>query len=95
MQPGAHHVLFYDYVPDILERRAPHREAHLARLREWAADSRMVAAGALGDPPTGAAIVFRVDDPAEIEEYVEGDPYVIAGLVEGYRVVPWALAVTG
>jgi hypothetical protein len=23
-------LLHYDYVPDILERRAPHREAHLA-----------------------------------------------------------------
>jgi uncharacterized protein YciI len=95
MQTGAHHVLFYDYVPDILERRGPHREAHLERLRQWAADGRMLAAGALGDPPTGAAIVFRVDDPEQIEEYVEGDPYVVAGLVTGYRVVPWALAVTG
>ena len=95
MDTGAHHVLFYDYVPDILERRGPHRDGHLARLREWAADGRMVAAGALGDPPSGAAIVFRVDDPAVIEDYVEGDPYMIAGLVEAYRVVPWALAVAG
>jgi len=55
----------------------------------------MVAAGALGDPPTGAAIVFRVDDPAVIEDYVEGDPYMTAGLIDSYRVVPWALAVAG
>ncbi len=95
MDTGAHHVLFYDYVPDILERRGPHRDGHLAWLREWAADGRMVAAGALGDPPTGAAIVFHVDDPAVIEDYVAGDPYVIAGLVDSYRVVPWALAVAG
>jgi uncharacterized protein len=95
MQTGVHHVLFYDYVPDILDRRGPHREAHLDGLRRWAADGRMVAAGALGDPPTGAAIVFRVDDPVQIQEYVEADPYVVAGLVTAYRVVPWALAVTG
>lgn len=94
METGAHHVLFYDYVPDIVERRGPYRDAHLARLREWAADGRMLAAGALGDPPTGAAIVFRVDDPAQIEEYVAGDPYVAAGLVTGHRVVPWTVAVT-
>jgi uncharacterized protein YciI len=95
MQTGDHQVLFYDYVPDILDRRGPHREAHLARLREWAADGRVVAAGALGDPPTGAAIVFRVDDPARIAEYMDGDPYVAAGLVTGHRIVPWALAITG
>ena len=95
METGAYHVLFYDYVPDILERRGPHRDGHLAWLRTWAADGRMVAAGALGDPPRGAAIVFRVDDPAQIEEYVDGDPYVAAGLVTGWRVEPWALAVAG
>jgi uncharacterized protein len=95
METGAYHVLFYDYVPDIVERREPHREAHLARLREWAAAGTMVAAGALGAPPTGAAIIFRVDDPARIEDFVEGDPYVTAGLVTGWRIEPWALAVAG
>lgn len=94
METGAYHVLFYDYVPDILERRGPHREAHLARLREWAADGRMVAAGALGDPPAGAAIIFRVEDTQEIERYVEGDPYVAAGLVSSWHIEPWALAVS-
>lgn len=95
METGAYHVLFYEYVPDIVDRRGPHRDAHLERLRGWAADGRMVAAGALGDPPTGAAIIFRVDDPADIEEYVAGDPYVTAGLVTAWRVEPWALAVAG
>ncbi len=83
MQTGTHHVLLYDYVPDVLELRAPHREAHLARLDELARAGRVVAAGAVGDPASGAAIVFRVDDPAEIDDYVAGDPYVIAGLVTG------------
>lgn len=80
------YVLFYDYVDDIIERRAPHREAHLARIK---ADSRITMAGALGDPPTGALIVFDVDDAAPVEEFAEGDPYVAAGLVTQRRVVPW------
>ncbi len=58
MATGPHTVLFYDYVPDILERRAPHREAHLARIGEWVASGAMLSAGALGDPPTGAMFVF-------------------------------------
>lgn len=95
MRTGVHQVLLYDYVDDILERRGPYREAHLARLDEWARSGRMIGAGALGDPPTGAAIVFRVDDAAEIERYVEGDPYVDAGLVTGWRVVPWSVAIVG
>lgn len=86
-----HQLLFYDYVPDMLERRAPHREAHLAHARSWKDDGRIVMAGALGDPPHGAAFVFRVEDPAAIEAFVEADPYVKADLVTAWRIEPWNL----
>lgn len=91
MPAGPHIVLFYDYVEDIVERRAPHREAHLARIGEWVAAGRMLSAGALGTPPTGALFVFSGDDPAVAEEYAGADPYVIEGLVSGRRVVPWTV----
>lgn len=86
---GPHVILFYDYVEDIVERRAPHREAHLARIAEWIDAGRMTMAGALGDPPAGAAFVFAGSEPAEAERFAEGDPYVAAGLVTARRVVPW------
>jgi uncharacterized protein len=86
---GPHTVLFYEYVPDILERRPPHREAHLARIAEWSESGAMVAAGPLGDPPTGAALVFPGADPAAAERFAQGDPYVAAGLVTAWRVEPW------
>ena len=88
---GPHHILLYDYVEDIIERRAPHREAHLAHIAEWIASGRMTMAGALGDPPRGAALIFPGDDPAEAERFAEGDPYVTAGLVTARRVVPWTV----
>lgn len=91
MASGPHLILFYDYVADVLERRPPHREAHLARIREWAADGRIVMAGALGDPPTGAAIVFADMPVADIEGFADGDPYVTAGLVAARRIVPWTV----
>ena len=85
---GPHLLLLYDYVEDILERRAPHREAHLARIAEWIDARRMTMAGALGDPPTGGAFVLPGADPAEAERFAEGDPYVLAGLVTGRRILP-------
>ena len=91
MSTGPHVVLFYDYVADVLERRAPHREAHLARIAEGVADGRIVMAGALGDPPTGAAIVFAEVPVATIEAFADGDPYVEAGLVTECRIVPWTV----
>ena len=86
-----HWILFYDYVEDVLERRAPHREGHLGLIRGWKGDGRIVMAGALGDPPHGAAIVFAVDDPAEIEQFTAADPYLAAGLVADRRVDRWTL----
>jgi uncharacterized protein YciI len=86
-----HFALFYDYVPNIVERRAPHREAHLALYRRWQEDGRLLMGGAVGDPPHGALIVFTVDDAAEVEEFAAADPYVAAGLVTARRVEPWAV----
>ena len=88
-EAGLHHVLFYEYVADVLERRAPHRERHLALVREWQGAGKIVMAGAVGDPPHGGLLVFRVDDPAEVEEFLSADPYVAAGIVTAWRVEPW------
>jgi uncharacterized protein YciI len=85
------HILFYDYVENIGELRAPHREAHLARINEWRDEGKILLAGAMGRPPHGAAIVFDVDDPAEVERFAAADPYVLAELVTERRVVPIAL----
>jgi uncharacterized protein YciI len=85
------YALFYDYVENAVERRAPFREQHLANIKRWKDEGRLVMAGALGDPPHGALIVFSVDDAADIEEFVAADPYVANGVVTGHRVEPWAV----
>jgi len=87
--PDTHYILFYDYVADILQRRAPHRDAHLAQIRAGKDDGRIVMAGPLGDPPHGAAIVFK--DRAAAEAFADADPYVANGLVTDWQVDPWAL----
>ena len=79
-------ALFYDYVENVAELRAPHRDAHLERIREWQSEGRIVLAGALGSPPHGALIVFAGDDAAEPERFAEEDPYVAAGLVTARRI---------
>jgi uncharacterized protein YciI len=84
-----HRILFYDYVDDVLDRRPPHREAHLERVRAERDAGRIVMAGALGDPPHGAAFVFKDVSDAEIESFVNADPYVEAGLVTGWRIELW------
>lgn len=84
-------VLTYEYVEDILELRAPHRDAHLAHVDRWSREGRLAMAGATGDPPSGALFVFEAEGPAQVEEFVASDPYGNAGLVTAANIEPWNL----
>jgi uncharacterized protein YciI len=89
--PDTHYMLLYEYVDDIVERRGPYREAHLAKIRAEREAGRLVMAGALGDPPHGGALVFRGINADEVEAFAQTDPYVEAGLVRGRRIDLWKL----
>jgi uncharacterized protein YciI len=85
--PETLQILRYEYVTDIVERRAEHRPPHLEMIQAFHADGRLVIAGAVGDPPTYALLVFR--DTASAEAFAADDPYVAAGLVTRWTVEPW------
>jgi len=87
--PDSLTILFYEYVEDILERRGPYRDAHLAHFRAHKEHGAVVMGGALGDPPHGAAIVLRGVDDDAIADLVAADPYVGAGLVTEWRTEAW------
>ena len=86
-----HHLLLYEYVEDMAQRRGPFREAHLERIRAQRDAGKVVMAGALGNPPTGGAIAFKGVQREEVEEFVHDDPYFEAGLVTSFRIEPWNL----
>jgi uncharacterized protein YciI len=86
-----HHLLLYDYVADVAQRRGPHRAAHLEHIHSEQAAGRLIMGGALGDPPSGGAFVFRDTPPEAIEAFVRDDPYMHAGLITSWRVQAWTL----
>jgi uncharacterized protein YciI len=88
-----HIVLSYDYVPDVLERRAPHRAEHLALAREYHAAGKLLLAGAFEPPTDGALFVFTVGSAAEVEAFVARDPYVRNGVVTRHRIRAWNVVV--
>jgi uncharacterized protein YciI len=88
-----HFALMYDVVDRFAEKRMPHREIHLGLVRDAHARGELVLAGALGDPPDGALLVFRADSADVAERFARADPYVMQGLVTGWRVRPWNVVV--
>jgi len=88
-----HFLLFYTYVPDVLERRANFRGPHLKHA--WAAKERgeLVLAGALADPVDGGVLWFSAPDKAVVERFAAEDPYVKGGLVTKWSVREWTTVV--
>jgi uncharacterized protein YciI len=87
-------VLRYDsVVDDYVNRRAPFRAEHLAMVRDAHARGEIVMAGAVGETPEGAIIVFRADTPEPATSFASSDPYVKNGLIKSWRVQRWHVVV--
>jgi uncharacterized protein len=88
-----HFLLFYELVPDYLERRGQYRDEHLELAREALAKGDLVLAGAYAEPSDGALLLFRGDSPEAAESFAEADPYVRNGLVTRWSVRRWTTVV--
>jgi uncharacterized protein YciI len=90
---AVHFLLFYTYVPDILERRAQFRGAHIKLA--WAAQRRgeLILGGALTDPVDTAVLLFSAPSKDVVEKFVAEDPYVLGGLVTKWSIRNWMTVV--
>ena len=88
-----HYLLIYDLGSDYLERRGAFRSEHLSLARAAVDRGELVLGGALADPADMAVLLFRGDGPGAAEAFARSDPYVLNGLVKGWRVRPWRTVV--
>jgi len=88
-----HYLLFYEFVPDYLDRRPQFRSVHLKLAWEAQARGELVLAGAYADPADGAALLFSCDSDKVPQAFAEADPYVRNGLVVRWRVRAWTTVV--
>jgi uncharacterized protein YciI len=87
-----HFLLAYTLAADYLERRPQFRDEHLALARAAVDRGELLLGGAL-DPPEEAVLLFAGDDAGVAESFARGDPYVVNGLVAGWRVREWLTVV--
>jgi uncharacterized protein YciI len=82
---------------DYLEKRAPHREAHLERLMALRARGLVIGGGPSPDGRR-ADVFYRVQQPEDLRRLVEEDPYFTGGVWPTYTersfaqfLEPWEL----
>jgi uncharacterized protein YciI len=79
----------YRYTEDVATRdevRAEHREF----LRGLADAGHLLLSGPFGaDAPAGALLVYRADDLAQVQGWVDADPFSTRGVVASSTVTEW------
>lgn len=88
-----HFMLFYEYVPDYMERRGAWRDAHLKLAKPYLERGELLLGGAFADPADGAMLLFSGDSPAIAEAFANADPYVRNGLVTRWWIREWTTVV--
>lgn len=84
-----------DY-PDVLEKRLATRPKHLQRLQALDAEGRLLLAGPMPNDETdsskgvyGSLIVTDFPDQHAVDEWLEQEPYILAGVYQSVTVKPF------
>jgi uncharacterized protein len=86
------YVMWGSYCPDVLEKRTPHRQAHLDGLHQQKADGILITIGPTQDLTKVFAIYEAVSLDA-VKVLVESDPYWQNGIWTEYQIKEWIQAI--
>ena len=80
----------YGSLEEAMQTAPEEMAAHMARSKEFHERGELLMAGAFldGDGPVSTMAVLTTREAAE--EFARGDPFVLIGMVSGWRVREWA-----
>jgi uncharacterized protein len=85
-------VLTGTYCADVVEKRAPFREAHLAGLKAQLVAGVLITLGPTEDL-TQVFGIYEAADEGTVRSLIEGDPYWQHGIWTSYEVKAWIQAI--
>ena len=86
------YVMWGKYCEDVLEKRAPFRQAHLNGLAQQKADGVLITIGPTEDLSMVFAIYEALDE-SQVKALVESDPYWQNGIWTEYQIKSWIQAI--
>jgi uncharacterized protein len=85
------YVLWGSYCENVLEKRAPYRQAHLDRLTQLKAAGSLITIGPTQDL-TKVFGIYDADSESAARHLVEDDPYWQNGIWTEYSIKEWIQA---
>lgn len=86
------YVLLYEAAEDVASKAPAHFPAHRARWREFRERGELLLIGTFADvQKDGSMAVFT--SRAAAEEFAEGDPFVLEGVVGRWEIREWLEAI--
>jgi uncharacterized protein len=83
------YVLLYESADDVVSKVPLHFAAHEARGREFHDRGLLLMYGPFGDPQEqGSMSIFTSREAAE--EFANGDPFVVNGLIRSWEIREWS-----
>jgi uncharacterized protein len=87
------YVVFYESADDVMSKAPAQFPAHKARLDEFQAAGTLLMVGTFANAQEdGSMAVFTTREAAEA--FVDGDPFVLNGVVKAWRILEWNEALT-
>ncbi|MCC5896300.1 MAG: hypothetical protein EA395_11755 [Phormidium sp. GEM2.Bin31] len=84
-------ILWGSYCENALEKRQPHRQAHLDGLAKQKESGVLVTLGPTEDN-TQVFGIYEAEDEATVRQLIENDPYWQNGIWTEYEVKAWIQA---
>ena len=86
-------VVLYRSAEEVRTRATEHFPAHRARIDDFRARGEILMVGTFGDPQAeGSMAIFPTREAASA--FVEGDPFVLNGVVRTYEIRDWNEIIT-
>lgn len=86
------YVLWGSYCENVVEKRAPYRQAHLDGLAQQKASGVLITIGPTKDL-TKVFGIYEAENEATVRQLIESDPYWQNGIWTDYEVREWIQAI--
>lgn len=87
-----YYLVHYELADNYYEAREPVRALHFKHIEPYLESGEFIMGGAV-ETAMEAVILFKTTSKERVEEFIQKDPYVRSGVVLGWRIRKWNVAV--